>query len=45
MSIWLFNAIMAIWPYSQMWIIWVFSETAIKMWQSGEGGEEGRAKL
>ena len=23
----------------QMWTIWVFSETAIKMWQSGEDGK------
>ena len=48
MAIWLYGhmAIMApnghieIWPlWHQRWPLWVFSETAIKMWQSGEDGK------
>ena len=48
MAIWLYghmaimasNGHIAIWPlWRQRWPLWVFSETAIKMWQSGEDGK------
>jgi hypothetical protein len=40
MAIMASNSQIAIWPlWHQRWPLWVFSETAIKMWQSGEDGK------
>ena len=37
------NGHKAIWPlWLQIWPLWVFSETAIKMWQSGEDSKSIR---
>ena len=48
-NIWLKNGHMPVWPlwhqmaiWHQIWPIWVFSETAIKMWQSGEDSKSIR---